>query len=85
MVTSVQVEIWLKDQTTKAYLESLSQASKEIDDTMNAGAFIDKHNNDLTCNNIHGALGEKRGYESASDPEGLMSYFNLVEYKEVAA
>ena len=84
-VSPAQVEIWLDNPVTKTYLHSLSLAKDEINDTLNDGSFLDPHNNDLTCNNISGTLGEKRGYASAEDAEGLMEYFKLITVEVIAA
>lgn len=58
-VTPEQVELWLNDPVTKAYMESIAYCRTAIEDKAHSGTLIDPRNNDLTCHNLAYANGRR--------------------------
>ncbi len=45
---------------------------------MGNGGFVDSSSSDITFAQVHSALGEKEGLLKATDPQSLLSLFNML-------
>lgn len=78
-VTQIQVDLWLVDPVTKAYLACLQSSHKGFHDKIGSGVFIDSLNNDLSMNKTHKALGSKETLEFMSDFEAVLVAGEMIE------
>ena len=79
LVTPEQIEIWLDNPVTKAYLLSIDRCIEHLDDSLCNMSLIDSSNADLTMSGIHLTHGKKQGMDTASDPESLMKFYDMVK------
>ena len=78
-VSQVQLDIWLADPTTKAYLTCLKEKQRVIGERLEEGSMIDTTNNDRSMNLIHSALGTKDGLRQACEIEYMFKSCEMVE------
>lgn len=78
-VTQAQLDLWLIDPVTKAYLVCLSELARKTKETLMDGSLIDSCNNDRSMNSTHSALGMVMGYENAMKLEGVLNVCEMVE------
>lgn len=78
-ISKAQLEIWLSDPVTKAYLLCLKEKQRVIGNRLEEGSMIDTTNNDRSMNLIHSALGTKDGLRQACEFEDVFNQCEMVE------
>jgi len=81
-VTQDQIDLWLSNPVTKAYLDCIKWYCEEVTSTLGDGSCVDSSNADLTLSHIHLAMGQQQGLESAGDYIDLLSRFKMIEERE---
>ncbi len=74
-VSPEQVQIWLSDPVTVAYLGCLEFLKETAQTNLASGRLINPHNNDHTCHDIARANGMKDAFIGACDPVGLLAQY----------
>ncbi len=78
-VTQIQVDLWLVDPVTKAYLTCLQTSSKKLQDDIGSGKYLDSSNNDLSMNKIHKATGWREALDSMSQFDNILRAGQMIE------
>ena len=78
-LTGPQVEIWLNDPATKTLLQCFKWYVSDIQDEVNSGSFVDRTNNDTTCNNFHAMQGRKEAFELSGDAVSVLTRYAMIE------
>ena len=87
-VTQAQLDLWLIDPVTKAYLTCLSETSRGLGEQLSACQFIDSTNNDTSMNKMHSLFGQRAGIEYVSNAVPLLKACEMIEHpklKEVSS
>jgi len=77
-VTEDQIEIWLANPVTKAYLRCLEWKRADKAEAAGTGKIVDSSNADLTHAMIHGSLGEQAAFKEAGEPEELLDHYVMI-------
>ncbi len=77
-VTEAQVEMWLANPVTKAFIACLNWKRKDTRDQAGDGSIVDSSNADLTHGLLHRALGQQDGFRDAADPEDLLEHYEMI-------
>jgi hypothetical protein len=77
-VTQIQVDLWLNDPVTKAYLTCFSEVSRGISEQLSDCKFIDSANNDSSMNKMHSLFGQRSGINYVSDSLGLLQSCEMI-------
>ena len=77
-VTQIQVDLWLKDPTTKAFISCLEFQQDDIKDVLGSGSIVDPSSSDLTLSRISQCRGQVEGLESAAKPEVLLNHYKMI-------
>ena len=77
-VTDDQVELWLANPCTKAFLMACEFKRLDIRDAAGTGKLTDSSNADLTHALLHRALGQQDGLDFAEHPESLLDQYGLI-------
>lgn len=78
-VSQVQVDLWLVDPVTQAYKVCLETGAATIGVKLGEGEFINHSNNDLSMNQIHGAIGQKTALEGMSEFSDILNRADMIE------
>ena len=81
-ISQAQFDIWIDNPVTLMYIQCLRWSEDQIQEALGHGGFIDSNNNDKTCNQIHSALGEQRGYLKAQNPISFFVNHQMIEAPE---
>lgn len=77
-VTQDQIQIWLHNPVTQAYLRCLEWKTADTRDAAGDGSLTDSGSADLTHALLHRALGQQDGYKEAGKPETLLEFYKMV-------
>lgn len=78
-LTEPQLEIWLDNPATKAYLICIGLEMERVEGVLDGGRWIDQTNNDLTCWNLSNQRAKIEAYDNVRDPEALLRLKGMVE------
>ena len=81
-VTQAQLDIWLIDPVTQAYLTCLQDLANNIGSRLSSGELLDCANNDYSMNSIHKAIGAKSMAETMSSFESVLTSGEMIEVKK---
>jgi hypothetical protein len=82
-VSPEQVDLWLNDPVTKAYLDSLQYCLRKAQDTLADGSFIDPHNVSLTQYNAAYQRGRRELILEALNPKHIFAAYEQPEVADV--
>lgn len=74
-VSPEQVDLWLNDPVTKAYLEAVNYCKTAVETRMHSGGLIDPQNNDLTCYNLTYSRGQRDLLLETEDPVSFLAKY----------
>jgi hypothetical protein len=77
-LTEDQLDIWLAQPVTKAYLAALLWRAGDAQDALGTGAIIDSSNAHLSHAMTHGALGKQDAYRDAAKPYELLDFYQII-------
>jgi hypothetical protein len=80
-VTQVQVDLWLVDPVTQAYLTCLKTTEELIDKKLTSGQCFDFENNDFSMNQVSEAMGAKQMLSSMANFNDVLNVAEMVEVK----
>ena len=83
-VSPEQVEVWLNDPVTKAYLEAMHYCKSAVEERMHSGALIDPRNNDLTCYNLAYSRGQRDLLGETESPLAFLAKYERPASAEAA-
>ena len=78
-ITQAQLEIWLNDQTTKAYLQSLYFSHSQHEEMQGDGQLVDFHSAERTYGLMMENEGVKQGYLKAMNVIYELDQHDLLE------
>ena len=78
-VTQVQVDLWLVDPVTKAYLTCLQTSRTSIQSKISSGEYLDLSNNDRSMNRTCNALGHCQALDSMSKFDDILTSADMIE------
>ncbi len=81
-VTQAQLDLWLIDPVTQAYLTCLKDLSKNIGARLSSGELLDDANNDYSMNLTSKALGAKSMAETMSSFESVLLAGEMIEVEK---
>jgi hypothetical protein len=82
-VSPEQVDLWLNDPVTKAYLEAVNYCKTAVETRMHEGGLIDPENNDLTCYNLAYCKGRRDMVLEAQNPLLFLATYERPEVANV--
>ena len=77
-VTSDQVELWLANPVTKAYLRCLGWKEADTIEQAGTGKLVDSSNADMTHALLHRGLGQQDALKDAALPEKLLDFYRMI-------
>lgn len=77
-VTEDQIQIWLHNPVTKAYLRCLEWKADDQRDLAGTGKLVDSSSADTTHALLHRALGQRDAYAEAQKPEKLLDFYAMI-------
>lgn len=78
-LTTVQVELWLNDPATKAYLVCIGLEMERVEGELENGSWIDPTNNDLTSWNLSNHRAQIEAYDLSFHAEELFYLKGAIE------
>lgn len=78
-VTRAQMDLWLNDPVTKNYLLAVNCYKEDVRDGIANGTYIDRTNNDLTCNELSFREGCVGAAQNLEKPVYMLEHYGLVE------
>ena len=83
-VSPEQVDLWLNDPVTKAYLEAVNYCKTAVEERMHNGTLLDPRNNDLTCYNLAYSRGQRDLLLETESPLLFLAKYERPASAEVA-
>lgn len=81
-ITQVQFELWLALPVTKTYFQCLEWSAEQFNEIAGNGSLVDQKNNDLSMNQISGALGQSNGLRFARNANRILRQHGALELKK---
>jgi hypothetical protein len=78
-ITQAQLEIWLNDPTTRAYLQSLYWSKQQYEEIQGNGSLMNKRSAELTYGNMMENEGLKSGYTNSMNAIEELERHDLLE------
>ena len=75
----MQVDLWLVDPVTQAYLTCLNTTEGLIDKKMTSGQCFDFTNNDYSMNQVSEAMGAKQMLSSMANFQDVLKVAEMIE------
>jgi len=77
-VTPEQIQLWVANAVTQAYLQCLELKMLDVRDNASDGAIVDSSSADLTHAMIHENLGQQQALITSGDYLGLLNSYGMV-------